>query len=110
VTERGRTVILAAAAVAVGVTIAFVDSRPTWDDTMVTALALWLAGAGFAFLGRHRPWLWTALVAVWVPLLEMPGPAGAGSLLAFVFAFGGAGFGYVCARWFVLDERIRDHR
>jgi hypothetical protein len=109
VTERSRSVLLAAGAVVVGLGIAFVDSRPAWDDTAVTAVGLWLAGAVFSYMGRHRPWLWTFLVAVWVPILEFAGPAGPASLMAFVFAFGGAIFGYMCARWGVLDGRIRDH-
>jgi hypothetical protein len=108
-TQSNRSAILAAGAVTVGLTIAYVDSRPGWDDTMVTAVALWLGGALFAFLGRHRPWLWTLLVAGWVPLLEVTGPAGLASMLALVFAGGGAAFGYICARWLVLDERIADH-
>ena len=41
-----RTVILAIAAVAVGLAIAYVDSRPSWDDTGLTVVALVFAFAG----------------------------------------------------------------
>ncbi|MEA2621307.1 MAG: hypothetical protein QOH61_217 [Chloroflexota bacterium] len=101
---------MALVAVLVGLAIAWADSRPGWDDTAITAASLWLAGAAFAFLGRHRPWLWTVLVAGWIPLLEIGGPTGLWSLLALVFAFGGAALGTIVVRWLVLDERIRDHR
>lgn len=82
-----------AAAAATGLAIALVDSRPTWDDTALTAVMLFMAAAAFALVGRRRPWLWAFLVGAWVPALEMTGPAGAASLLGPVFALAGAGLG-----------------
>jgi hypothetical protein len=43
-----------------GVAVAYVDSRPTWDDTGVTAGAMFLFAAVLGLLGPQRPWLWAA--------------------------------------------------
>lgn len=77
-------------AVGVGVLIAYVDSRPGWDDAGVTALAV-LAGCGLLGLAAPaRPWLWALAVGVWVPLVGILGARNYGALLALVFAFAGA--------------------
>lgn len=104
-----RTLLLAGAAVAAGVAIVFVDSRPNWDDTGITAVALIFAAALVAFLGRRQPWLWALLVGAWVPALEIGGRSGSGSLLALVFAGIGAGVGYALARAQRPDPRLSDH-
>lgn len=56
-------------AICLGLSIAYLDSRPTWDDTGITALAL-LATSGFlGFLSPQHPWLWALAVGIWMPLV-----------------------------------------
>lgn len=83
---------LAALAIVTGLAIAWVDSRPVWDDAGITAGLLVLAAAGFGALRPSKPWLWGLAVGVWVPLLEI-GHVGPGSLLALAAALSGAFLG-----------------
>ncbi|HUR21137.1 MAG TPA: hypothetical protein VMZ90_10040 [Vicinamibacterales bacterium] len=77
----------AVAVVCAGMAIAWVDSRPTWDDTGVTALAVMtLAAAGS--LARVPAWLSAGLTVGPLLIAELSG--GAGVLLAVPFALVGA--------------------
>jgi hypothetical protein len=70
-----------------GLAIAWMDTRPGWDDTGITAGTIGIAGALAGFLGV--PWaLAAALVAG--PILAAELPHGAGVLLAALFAVTGA--------------------
>ena len=60
--------VLLAAAAAVGLLIAFIDSRPTWNDSGITALALLLSGGLIGLFIRRRPWLFSLALGVWIPL------------------------------------------
>jgi hypothetical protein len=91
---RLRDLLLVVAAGGLGVGIAWMDSRPTWDDTGVTAVALVGGAAIFAAISGRRPWLIALAVGVWVPIFEIRGPAGVASLAGLVFAAIGAGIGY----------------
>lgn len=81
-------------AVVLGLLIAYVDSRPTWDDTAVTLAALLASSGAIGFLAPRRPWLVGLAVGVWVPLVEIPGGHGYAPLIALgvalVGAYGGA--------------------
>ena len=81
-------------AAAVGLLVAYVDSRPTWDDTGVTAAAVALTACILAFASSSRPWLIALAVGVWIPLHAIATAANFGSLLALVFALGGAYLGF----------------
>ena len=74
-----------------GIAIAWIDARPTWDDTAVTAIAVMIVAAAGA-LARLPAWL-SALLAVG-PLVTAELSGGAGVLLAIPFALIGA---YVAA-------------
>ena len=91
--------------VAAGVVIASVDSRPGWDDTGVTAVALAIAAAVTAAISGRRPWLWALVIAIWVPALEVRSLASGGPLLAVVFAGAGAAVGWLVVR----GGRSRSH-
>ena len=56
-------------AVLCGLFLAYVDSRPTWDDTGITAGSLLLSAGLFTLLGHPRPWLIALAVGLWIPLL-----------------------------------------
>lgn len=93
-----RDVLLAIAAVLVGLAIGYVDSRPAWDDVGVTVSLLLLASAMAAGLSGRRPWLWAVLVGAGVPAFEIPGRGGPASLVALLVAGIGAAIGYALAR------------
>lgn len=70
--------LLAIAALAAGMAIAWVDTRPHWDDTAVTAGLMFLSAA-LASLAGVRPWLATVLVAA--PLVAAEISSGFGILI-----------------------------
>jgi hypothetical protein len=59
---------LLAAALAVGLLIAYVDSLPKWDDTGITVFALVFCGGILGLVVRRRPWLYGLAVGLWLPL------------------------------------------
>ena len=85
-------------AVLTGIGIAWVDSRPTWDDTGITAGALLLTGAVFGAAVPDRPWLSALAVGAWVPALGIALHGNYGSLIAPVFALVGSYVGAVLRR------------
>ena len=87
-----------AIAVVAGIAIGYVDSRPGWDDTGITAVSLVLAGGMAAFVAGRRPWLIALATGIWVPLLELPSLASGGPLAALVFAAVGAVIGWFVGR------------
>lgn len=95
---RPREIALAPAAALVGLGVAYVDSRPTWDDTGITAGVLLIAAAAAAAVAGRRPWLWALLVGAWTPAFEIALSHQLGSLVALVFAAAGAAAGYAAIR------------
>jgi len=82
-----------AAAMAAGAAIAFVDSRPSWDDTGITAGSMLLAAAAFGCLGPQRPWRWALAVGSWIPayaLVRTPAVGTSALLLVLIFPLTGA--------------------
>ena len=75
--------------------IGYVDSRPGWDDTGITAVVIALVAGAFGALTPRLAWLSGLLVGGIVPLIEIPWQHNAGSLLALmiaeVAAYAGAG-------------------
>ena len=67
--EKNRTLhwILLAAAVLLGLAIAWLDSRPHWDDAGITAGLLLLSAGLLGLVGPRRPWLWALATGVWLP-------------------------------------------
>ena len=78
------------AALILGVLIAWVDSRPTWDDTGITAGVLLIVSAGFGAVYPRFAWLWAIVLGAWIPLFSIMIAHNFGSLLALVLAFIGA--------------------
>lgn len=89
--------LLVAASLA-GIAIAYVDTRPTWDDAGMTAGAMALAAAAFGLLGPERPWRWALAVGVWIPTYTMvrtPVPGSIVMLVVLIFPLAGAYLGRV---------------
>lgn len=63
--------ILLALAILVGLLIAYVDSRPTWDDTGITAGTMLLSSGLLTLLGYRHPWLIALAVGLSTPLYEI---------------------------------------
>jgi hypothetical protein len=77
-------------ALAVGGLIAYIDSRPNWDDTGVTAAAIFICCGALGAAGPSRPWLWALAVGLWIPVLGITMTGNFGTLLVLPIAFGGA--------------------
>jgi hypothetical protein len=95
---RIRDLALIALATASGVVVAWIDSRPGWDDTGITAALLVLAAAAVTAVSGRRPWLWALLVGAWTPAVEITAGGSAASLIAIGFAAVGAMGGWLLAR------------
>ncbi len=63
--------ILLAIGLLAGLCIAYVDSRPGWDDTGITAGTMFLSSALLTLLGYRRAWLIAMAVGLWTPFYEM---------------------------------------
>ena len=81
---------LLAIAVMAGLFLAYVDSRPTWDDTAIMVGAVLLTCGLLALLGFQRPWLLALAVGLWIPVYEIFTTHAYASLIALVIAFIGA--------------------
>ena len=93
-----RTWLLAILATAIGIAIALVDARPTWDDTGITAGVLLVTAFIVSALAGGRPWLWALLVGTWVPALTILNGGDPAAVLALAFAAAGAYAGYAASR------------
>jgi hypothetical protein len=82
--------VLLVIALAIGGLIAYIDSRPNWDDTGVTAAAIFLVCGTLGAAAPSRPWLWALAVGLWIPVLGITMTRNYGTLLALPFAFVGA--------------------
>ena len=63
--------ILLAVAVLAGLFSAYVDSRPTWDDTGILAGGLLIISGLLTLLGHRKPWLIALAVGIWIPLHDI---------------------------------------
>lgn len=70
--------------------ITYVDTRPNWDDTGVSALVIFLSCGLLGVTSPARPWLWALAVGSWIPVLGITLKHNFGSLLALLIAFAGA--------------------
>jgi hypothetical protein len=87
--------LLLAAAVLAGLFAAYVDSRPTWDDTGILAFGILIVSGLITLLGARRPWLIALAVGIWIPLYWILTAHNYGSILALVFTFVGAYGGWL---------------
>ena len=87
--------LLLLAALAVGLALGLVDSSPGWDDTGVSAAAVFATTAALGAARPSRAWVWALAVGLWIPALGILLRGNYGALLALVpallGAFAGAG-------------------
>jgi len=101
-----RALIVPGIALLVGLGIAYVDTRVTWDDAGITAGAVFLAAAGLAALRPRMFWL-TGL-GVGLPVLGMNVVlhSNYGSAMAVVIALVGAGVGFLVGQGFRTSKVV----
>jgi hypothetical protein len=85
-------------ALALGLAIALVDLSPGWDDTGVSAAAVFAAAAAFGATRPSRAWLWALAVGLWIPVLGIVVRGNAEALIALVPALLGAVAGAAARR------------
>ena len=86
--------ILLVVALGAGLFFAYVDSRPTWDDTGILAGAILITCGLIALIGFQRPWLLALAIGAWIPLRGIFITHNFGSILALMIAFLGAYLGW----------------
>ena len=101
-----RTILILLAAAATGVGLAYVDSRPTFDDTGVLAAGIFAASGLFGALLPRLAWLVALAVGGWIPLHNAVVNQNYASLLALAFAFAGAYAGMTCRRLIVNPRPV----
>lgn len=82
--------ILLTIAVIAGLFFAYIDSRPTWDDTGITIGVLLLTSGLLGLIGFQRPWLLALAIGLWLPLYEISTAHAYASLIALIVTFIGA--------------------
>jgi hypothetical protein len=85
-----KEVLLTILAVSCGAIITYVDTRPNWDDTGITAMAILLTSGMLGFSSPSRWWLWAIAVGLWIPLIAIASTQNLASILALIVAFIGA--------------------
>lgn len=94
-------------ALVLGLLITYVDTRPNWDDTGVSALAIFLSCGLLGVIDPARPWLWALALGLGIPVLGITLAHNFGSLLALLIAFAGAYAG-MAFRKTLAQTRILD--
>jgi len=87
--------------VLLGLGIAYVDSRPAWDDSGISALALLGAGGLTGLLIRRGPWFYALALGIWIPLWGAVVLGNAGLFLILPIPFAGVYLG-----WWLRRSRV----
>jgi hypothetical protein len=91
-----RQKVILVVALVLGLPLAFIDSRPNWDDTGIIAFAILISGGVIGLLIQRHPWLLALALGVWIPLWGVIITHNFGSLLALALAFAGVYAGWAC--------------
>jgi len=87
--------LLMIAAVMFGLLVAYVDTRPTWDDTGITVFSLLLGGGIIGLLAQKRPWFFALAVGLWLPLWTILKSHDLAMIILLVIPFFGVYAGWV---------------
>jgi hypothetical protein len=77
-------------ALAAGLSIGWVDTRPTWDDAGITAGAILVTTAVFGVAMPKRAWLWALAVGGGIAGLNVILNGNVVALISFLFSFAGS--------------------
>ena len=97
---RIYTIVVLSLALAAGLGVAYLDGRPHWDDTGISAGLVFLASGFFSLILPRRAWLVILLVGAWIPLLGLVSH-NYGAVLALGFAAVGGLIGWGASRFFM---------
>jgi hypothetical protein len=91
-----KTLFLTSLTIAIlsGISIAFIDTRPHWDDAGISALMILISSFFCGLISPQSTWLIALAVGIWIPLFNIISTHNFGSLLALIPAFIGAFSGY----------------
>ena len=81
-----------------GVAIGYMDSRPGFDDTGITAVSLVVAAGLAAFIAGRAPWLIALATGIWIPLFELSTIGSGGPVASLILAGAGASMGWLVGR------------
>ena len=87
-----------AIALVAGVAIGYMDSRPGFDDTGVTAVSLVVAAGLASFVAGRAPWLIALATGIWIPLFELSTIGSGGPVASLILAGAGASMGWLVGR------------
>jgi len=90
-------------AIIFGLLIGWIDSSPNWDDTGITAAAIFIIAASFGFIIPKRAWVWALAVSIWVPLFNIILHHNFTAFLALIISFIGAYLGSFFRKIFRLS-------
>jgi hypothetical protein len=85
-----KFIVILCVAVISGLLIAWIDSRPNWDDTGITAAMIVFVSALISFIYPRRPYIWALAVSCWIPLFAIVKSMDFSMLLIILFGFIGA--------------------
>ena len=88
--SRLKFLICLSCALIFGLLIAWMDSRPSWNDAGITAGTLVFISGVLGLIAPQRPWLWALAVGIWIPLYGMIARADFTMLVVLIFPFAGA--------------------
>jgi hypothetical protein len=77
-----------------GLFVAYVDSRPTWNDTGITVFALLIGSGIIGLLADKRPWLFALAVGIWLPLWYIVTTHNLSMIIVLAFPFVGVYIGW----------------
>jgi hypothetical protein len=89
--------LLVTVALALGAAITWIDTRPTWDDTGITAAMILVATSTLGFASPSRAWVFALAVAGWIPAFGLVHGHHA-TLIALAVGFVGAYAGAAARR------------
>ncbi len=102
--DRTTTILLCGAAIACGIAVGYFDSRPTWDDTGVTAGTVLFLTVMFGAIRPKLAWLFALAVGLPIVIIGFAVNGGFGLLLALAIAFVGAYAGALFRKFFGSGE------
>ena len=89
-----------------GAIISWIDMRPTWDDTGITAGAILFVTFLLGMAVPEYAWMWAMAVGGGIPIVEMALRHNYASIAALILAFSGA---YAGARARIALSATRPH-
>ena len=87
-----------------GVSIAYIDTRPHWNDTGISVGILLICAFVCGFIAPQKTWLIALSVGIWIPLFNIIKAHNFGSLLALVPAIVGAYVGNLARNIFASEK------